>query len=327
MQLTRTFVLAIASYFYCILAPDISWSHPFSPTASWHPLGSSDVLSCAGDPAVRLLIFLVMVHLLHACTWRRWVVAVLLGWCCLVVKHLSRWLKAKRSDPSPPCPWPQRGPCRTCRVSQLNEFVNHSPSEAQRAWQIRRPLTASWDWSGFMDTGATSAGITCTTPPGRRSSTSWPESGWFTTPENTPRSFIWDTTMTSSGESFCGIMIRPSFIVKIICIWFTPKHLMLSGRFHPYAYHTVCSRTDRCFWALHEQTRCPDEVSSLLSGYKHQLLNDNKMLVWSIWAEGDFNGIWLLDHLNAAMLSPAKAFSCCAKQSKAIILLKGEVGW
>lgn len=51
-----------------------------------------------------------------------------------------------------------------------------------------------------MDIGDISAGITCTTPRGRRLCISWLESEWFTTPESTHRSFTWDTTMTSLGR-------------------------------------------------------------------------------------------------------------------------------
>lgn len=74
------------------------------------------------------------------------------------------------------------------------------PSD-ERGCRTGAPRAAGSDWTGSTGTGATSAGITCTTPPARRWCTSWPASAWFTTPESTARGFTWDTTMTSSGET------------------------------------------------------------------------------------------------------------------------------
>lgn len=77
------------------------------------------------------------------------------------------------------------------------------PGVPSDEWTCRTgaPRAAGSDWTGSTGTGATSAGITCTTPRGRRWCTSWLEWAWSTTPGSTARGFTWDTTMTSSGES------------------------------------------------------------------------------------------------------------------------------
>ncbi len=185
------------------LDPNFSISHHFSLFSSCHPLASSDTLPCTGDPAC----VPVMMPALHAWTsGGRWIVAVPLGCCCLVVKDLNRCPKGCRFQPYKR--WPITIVSSIPKERPLNDsFVNGRALQILRAWQIRRLRAVSWGWSGFMDTEDISAGITCTTPRGRRSCISWLESEWFSTPESTHRSFTWDTTTTSLGMRMLFITV------------------------------------------------------------------------------------------------------------------------